>query len=104
MSPAPRRKILDELSWEDRHKVLNFSMAKINSLKKEDLLKAINLPEASPMQAKVSQMRRFGEEGSSIEDALKRLARLGDDYSSMKEWARALIKKFDQNMDGIISF
>ena len=104
MSPAPRRNILDELTWEDRHKVLNFSLAKINSLKKEDLLKAINLPDASPMQAKITQIRRFGDEASTIDEALKKLARLGDDHPSMKDWARTLIKKFDKNMDGIISF
>ncbi len=44
-SPAPRRRILDELSWEDRQKLLGMSMNKLNLLKKEDILRAITLPE-----------------------------------------------------------
>lgn len=38
-SPSPKKGILDDLPWEDRQKVLNFSMAKLNSLKREDLLR-----------------------------------------------------------------
>jgi hypothetical protein len=60
LSPAPhKRGILDELNWEDRQKVLSFSMAKINQLKKEDLIKAITLPQASPMFTKINQVRRL---------------------------------------------
>ena len=39
MSPVPKKNMLDERPWEDRQKVLGYSMAKINSLKREDLLK-----------------------------------------------------------------
>ena len=106
-SPAPRRRILDELSWEDRQKVLGFSMSKINQLNKKDLLREISLPTPSPFnQIKINQVKRLEAEdfNVNIDEALKKLARGGDDYSSMRDYSKSLIKRFDSDNDGIISF
>jgi hypothetical protein len=82
---------------------MSFSMAKINSLKKEDILKQFNLPLATPTPQR--QIRRFAtEEESNIDDALRKLIKAGGDFSSLRDWSKALIRKFDKNMDGIISF
>jgi Ca2+-binding EF-hand superfamily protein len=39
-----------------------------------------------------------------VDEALKKLAHGGDDYPGLKEYSRALIKKWDNDNDGIISF
>lgn len=79
-------------------------MAKINSLKREDLLKQFNFP-ISTLTPPQRQIRRFAtEEESNIDDALRKLIKAGSDFSNLREWAKALIRKFDKNMDGIISF
>ena len=80
-------------------------MGKINTLNKDDLLRAINNPLASPSSSIAGRGGSFiGGDVSTIDEALKRLARAGEDYPSMREYAKALIRKFDTNMDGIISF
>lgn len=35
---------------------------------------------------------------------MRKLIKAGSDYSSLRDWSKALIRKFDQDMDGIISF
>lgn len=40
----------------------------------------------------------------SVTQAIQKLAAGADTFSSMKEYARYLIKRFDENQDGIISF
>lgn len=47
MTPGPKRGLLDELPWSEQQKIMGYSMAKINTLKRDDILRAINLPEAS---------------------------------------------------------
>ena len=102
MTPAPKKGILDELPWEDHQKIMGFSMAKINNLRKDDILRAVNLPDNSGY-GKVNLIRRF-DEGSPIDEALKKIARAGEDFVSMKDYARALIKRFDTDNDGVITF
>lgn len=75
-------------------------MAKINSLNKEDILKQITTPLESPSKAIRQNLTTL----SNIDDALIKLCRMGDDYKNLKEYSRYLIKRFDKNMDGIISF
>jgi len=47
MTPAPKKGILDDLPWEDQQKIMGFSMAKINNLGKNDILRAVNLPDSA---------------------------------------------------------
>lgn len=47
MTPAPKKSILDDLPWEDQQKIMGFSMAKINNLGKNDILRAVNLPDST---------------------------------------------------------
>jgi Ca2+-binding EF-hand superfamily protein len=77
-------------------------MAKLNTLRKDDILRAITLPDPSPHAA---PLKRFSSiEEPSVDEALKKLARGGDDYQNLREYARALIKRWDTNYDGAISF
>ena len=62
MTPGPKRGLLDELPWSEQQKIMGYSMAKINTLKRDDLLKAINLPDASTNYNKANLFRR----GASI--------------------------------------
>lgn len=101
MSPAPKRQIIDEISYEDRQKIMGLSLGQINSLKKDGLLREMNIPESSPLLSKVN---RFETDGMSVEDVLLKIAQGGEDYASMRDYSRSLIKKFDGNGDGIISF
>lgn len=39
-----------------------------------------------------------------MDQTIKKIASGADDFSNMKEYAQNLIKKFDRNSDGIISF
>jgi len=41
---------------------------------------------------------------SPIDDALKKIAKAGEDFVSMKDYSRALIKRFDTDNDGVITF
>ena len=101
---SPKRTVLDELNWEDRQKLLGMSMNKVNSLKKEDILRAITLPDATS-SSNYQYIRKFqNQEEPQIDEALKRLVAAGEYYPSMREYARVLIKKWDTNNDGIISF
>ena len=50
------------------------------------------------------QKRNLFEDSNQIDEALKKIARAGDDFSSMRDYARALIKRFDGNNDGVITF
>jgi hypothetical protein len=52
MTPGPKRGLLDELPWSEQQKIMGYSMAKINTLKRDDILRAINLPEASASNTK----------------------------------------------------
>jgi hypothetical protein len=99
--PTPKKKVLDELPWEDRQKLLGMSIQQVNSLKKEDILQAITGPK---QYNSVGRIRAFDEEGGTIEDVLKKLVRMGSNYSSLREYVRILIKRWDTNNDGIISF
>ena len=101
LSPAPKRRVLDELSWEDRQKLLGMSLAQINHMKREDILRTITLP--VPFASRQPSKHTINEP-SGVEEALKKLARGADDYPSLKDYARALIKKWDTDLDGIISF
>lgn len=76
-------------------------MAQINRLKRDELLKAANLPENTPTMFK---KQRTIDETSAVDEAIKKIARAGDDFVSMRDYARALIKRFDNNNDGIITF
>ncbi len=58
-SPDPRKKILDELPWEDRQKILGYSMAKINKLNRDDLLKELSIPGESPYNSSSINIRQF---------------------------------------------
>ena len=40
----------------------------------------------------------------AVETAIKKIAAGGEDYPSMREYVKALIKKFDNNSDGLITF
>lgn len=109
MTPGPKRGLLDELPWSEQQKIMGYSMAKINSLKKDDILRAINLPDASPNFKKPNLFRRGasvvgGDDYSPIDDALKKIAKAGEDFGTMKDYARALIKRFDSDNDGVITF
>ena len=55
---------------------------------------------------KINQVRKFEAEevNVNIDEALKKLARGGDDFSSMRDYSKSLIKRFDSDNDGIISF
>ena len=80
---------------------MGFSLAQINRLKRDDLLKAVNLPENTPsLFGKTKVM----DEHTAIEEALKKIARAGDDFVTMRDYAKALIKRFDNNNDGVITF
>ena len=77
-------------------------MAKLNTLRKDDILRAITLPDPSPH---AGPGKRFSSiEEPSVDEALKKLARSGDDYLNLREYARVLIKRWDTNYDGAISF
>lgn len=78
-------------------------MAKINNLKKDDILRAVNIPDASGYN-KVNLLRRGDDLGSPIDEALKKIAKAGEDFVSMKDYSRALIKRFDTDNDGVITF
>jgi len=90
-------------------------MAKINKLKKDDILRAVNIPDSATAYNRGSIFKRGGSFGggsddyvlggaSSIDEALKKIAKAGEDFVSMKDYARALIKRFDNNNDGVITF
>lgn len=58
---------------------------------------------ATPQPQK--QIRRFRtDEETNIDDALRQLAKLGGEHSNLRDWSKTLIRKFDKDMDGIISF
>ncbi len=108
MTPGPKRGLLDELPWAEQQKIMGYSMAKINTLKKDDILKAINLPDAPISMNKPNLLRRGatmgGDDSAPIDDALKRIAKAGENFASMKDYSRALIKRFDSDNDGVITF
>lgn len=79
-------------------------MAKLNTLRKDDILRAISLPDPSPHGQNAGIKRFVGSDEPSVDEALKKLARAGDDYQNLREYARALIKRWDTNYDGAISF
>ena len=56
------------------------------------------------MFSKSISVAKFSSEEPSIDEALKKLARAGDDFSNMRDYARVLVKRFDKNLNGIISF
>ena len=61
----------------------------------------MNLPENTPsLFGKTKVM----DEYTAIEEALKKIARAGDDFVTMRDYAKALIKRFDNNNDGVITF
>lgn len=67
-------------------------------------MRAITLPDPSP-HAQTAGIKRFQSvDEPSIDEALKKLARGGDDYLNLREYARVLIKRWDTNFDGAISF
>lgn len=99
--PTPKKKVLDELPWEDRQKLLGMSIQQVNSLKKEDILQAITAPK---QYNSVGRIRAFDEEEGTIEDVLRKIVRMGSNYSSLREYVRILIKRWDTNNDGVISF
>jgi hypothetical protein len=41
---------------------------------------------------------------SAVNEALKKIARAGEDFSNMRDYARALINRFDRDFDGVITF
>jgi hypothetical protein len=45
-----------------------------------------------------------GDDSAPIDDALKKIAKAGEDFASMKDYSRALIKRFDSDNDGVITF
>ena len=88
-------------------------MAKLNKLKKDDILRAVNLPDSSTIFNRGNLLKRAGSFGGSdgfnagvspVDEALKKIAKAGEDFVSMKDYARALIKRFDNNSDGVITF
>ena len=81
---------------------MGLSLGQINSLKKDGLLREMNIPQSSPLLSKLN--RYESSEGMSVEDVLFKIAQAGEDYASMRDYSRSLIKKFDGNGDGIISF
>ena len=85
---------------------MGFSLAQINRLKRDDLLKAANIPANGPIASLLSKRGspKASDSTSLIEDSLKKIARAGDDFVSMKDYAKALIKRFDNNNDGVITF
>jgi Ca2+-binding EF-hand superfamily protein len=104
MTPGPKRGLLDELPWAEQQKIMGYSMAKINTLKKDDILKAINLPDAPKPNLLRRGATMGGDDSAPIDDALKKIAKAGEDFASMKDYSRALIKRFDSDNDGVITF
>lgn len=92
-SPAPKRSVLDDLNLDDKQRLLSFSMAKINKLNKDDLLRAISIPSASPMLDKLNHAKRLqlDDNNAAVDEALKKLARGADDYPTLKEYCRTVI-------------
>jgi Ca2+-binding EF-hand superfamily protein len=80
---------------------MGFSLAQINRLKRDELLKAANLPENTPT---IFGKSKVLDEQGAVEDALKKIARAGEDFVTMRDYSKALIKRFDNNNDGVITF
>jgi Ca2+-binding EF-hand superfamily protein len=100
-TPGPKKGVLNELPWEDQQRIMGYSLAQINKLKRDDLIRAANIPKDSLYQ---SGKKSYFDEPSQVDEALKKIARAGDDFSSMRDYARALIKRFDSDNDGVITF
>ncbi len=77
------------------------SLNQVNSLKKEDILQSITGPKS---YASVGKARPFDDDNGSIDDVLRKLIRMGNNYSNLREYVKILIRRWDTNNDGIISF
>jgi Ca2+-binding EF-hand superfamily protein len=80
---------------------MGFSLAQINRLKRDELIKVANLADSTPL---MYQKQRTVDETTAIDDALRKIAKAGDDFVTMRDYAKALIKRFDNNNDGVITF
>lgn len=89
------------MPWEDQQRIMGYSLAQINKLKRDDLIRTANIPKESLYQ---SSKKSYMDEPSQVDEALKKIARAGDDFSSMRDYAKALIRRFDGNNDGVITF
>ena len=80
---------------------MGFSLAQINRLKRDELIKVANIADSTPL---IYQKQKTVDEASLIDEALKKIAKAGDDFVTMRDYAKALIKRFDNNNDGVITF
>jgi hypothetical protein len=80
---------------------MGFSLAQINRLKRDELIKVANIADSTPL---IFQKQKTVDEASLIDEALKKIAKAGDDFVTMRDYAKALIKRFDNNNDGVITF
>jgi Ca2+-binding EF-hand superfamily protein len=80
---------------------MGFSLAQINRLKRDELIKVANISDSTPM---MYQKQKTVDETTAVEEALKKIARAGDDFVTMRDYSKALIKRFDNNNDGVITF
>lgn len=67
MTPAPKRGLLEELPWEDQQKIMGFSLAKINNLKRDGILRAVNVPDSATLYSGGGSFKRGGSYGA-LED------------------------------------
>jgi Ca2+-binding EF-hand superfamily protein len=63
----------------------------------------MRLPPAGPSGALFQKNKASGQE-NAVNEALKKIARAGEDFSNMRDYARALINRFDRDFDGVITF
>jgi hypothetical protein len=67
-------------------------------------VKSYKLPPTGPSGGFIQQKKQQMGAESAVNEALKKIARAGEDFSNMRDYARALINRFDRDFDGVITF
>ncbi len=73
-------------------------MNKDGEVSGEEILKVLNTVSSIGTSLTKYQLN------ASVDQVIKKLAEGADNFSSMKDYSRHLIKKFDRDDDGIITF
>ncbi len=92
-----KQNLVNDFNWQS---VSDAQLPQIGKPKHNNLIKSFKLPPAGPSYKKGSA----GQDSAAVNEALKKIARAGEDFASINEYARALIARFDTDNDGLITF